>query len=708
MQFATLKIIDNIAVIFLDKENSSTNTISPDMLEGFQDLFNTVKEDSDIKGVVLKSSKKDFIVGADIEWFQNIESKETVRNLATQGHNLLNEIENFPKPVVAAIDGACMGGGLEIAMACHARVITRYNTILSLPEVRLGLLPGLGGTQRLPRLIGLQKSLDMLLTGKNIYPPQAIKYGLADKIVEQNNLLQSSIYLCKEIAAGTFKKNKIKKSILNRLLDNTGVGRNIVFKKAGEMVYRQTLGNYPAPAKIIESVKTGLNKGMKAGIESEINNFSELVLTEESKQLVNLFLGMNKLKKNPLKDQAKELKNIWIAGAGLMGGGIAEISIPKEYRVTVKDIKEESLQKLKKDIWKKYEKGKAQKKFPPSIAEKEFNRLTTSIDFSGAEHADIVIEAVFEDLKIKQQLLSEFESKTPEHCIFASNTSALPIKDIAAHSKRKSQVIGMHYFSPVPKMPLLEIVVTEDTAEWVTASVLELGVRQSKVCIVVKDGPGFYTTRILAPYFNEALLLLEEGAGIPEVDKALRQFGFPVGPITLLDEVGLDVGAHVMGGALIEHYKLRPGAKPSALVKKLYDAGFHGRKNKKGFFQYDEKTGKKVRGKAYPGIYDIIGTSGDVTVSPEIIAERLSMVMVKEALMCLEEKVIEKPLDGDIGAVFGLGFPPFRGGPFRYLDILGNEAAVKKLESLSDTYGERFSVPDILKEQALKQKKWYD
>lgn len=698
----------DIAIAWLDQEGDDVNKISPDLMDNFTTGFESLKNDSSIKGVVVISRKKDFIVGADIEWFTTVSSVEEIRPVIEKGHVLLDSIESFPKPVVAAIHGACMGAGLEIAMACHSRVVAKdANTTLALPEVRLGLLPGLGGTQRLPRLIGLKDSMDLMLTGKNLYPAKAYRLGLADVLTEKDHLLNAAIVQVENIIKGKVKKRKSSKPLPEKLLESISPGRNFMYKKATEMVQRQTLGNYPAPFKILDCIKTGLEKGFKAGQKAEIEHFSHLITTNESKQLVNLFFGMTALKKNDMKDQARKIQNIWMVGGGFMGAGITEISIPKGYFVTVKDIKQETLSKLKKDLWGTLQKGVKRKQISTSEAERRFNKLSVMTSLEGVEHADIVIEAVFEDLKLKQKILADFESVTPEHCIFATNTSALPVSRIAEHSKRKDRVIGLHYFSPVPKMPLLEIVVTPETADWVRATGIELGVKQGKVCIVVNDGPGFYTTRILAPYFNEALLIIEEGAAIPDIDKAMKKFGYPVGPVTLLDEVGLDVGAHVMGGELIEHYKQRPGAKASDLVKKLYDAGFHGRKNKKGFYSYDSKTGKKVRGKVHPEIYQFIGGERRKSFDEGEIQERMAMVMVKEALMCLEDKIISNPRDGDIGAVFGLGFPPFRGGPFRYLDQLGNENALKLFDKLTEKHGDRFQAPEILKTKVKQGDEWY-
>jgi len=334
------------------------------------------------------------------------------------------------------------------------------------------------------------------------------------------------------------------------------------------------------------------------------------------------------------------------------------------------------------------------------------NKLHSDIEYTGFNKPDLIIEAVFEDINLKHNIIADLEKYIREDAIIATNTSALPIKAIAAVAKTPENVIGMHYFSPVPKMPLLEIIVHEKTADWVTATALDVGIKQGKTCIVVKDGPGFYTTRILAPFMNEALLLMQEGVDPLFLDKTMKSFGFPVGPITLIDEVGIDVGAHISSGDLATLFEKR-GAKSNDLLKRMEVKGFKGKKNKKGFLMYDEKTGKKVRGKINPDIKEFFPTKSNNITAKEI-QQRMAMMMVNEAVLCLEEGIIEKPLDGDIGAIFGLGFPPFRGGPFRYVDYEGFENILSLLKSLEEKHGARFKPAGLLEKYINENKKFYE
>ena len=695
-EFLTLEKQDNVGVLWMDLPGEEWNKITIDMVGQFDVVMKQIDDDPEIKAVVLISGKKGFMAGADIEEFLKFAPGEC-KAISIEGHKMFARIERSKKPYVAAIHGACMGGGTEISLACAGRVVSSHpSTMMALPEVKLGLLPGLGGTIRMPKLIGLQKALSIILTGKNVYGYPACKMGLADVVVDQPKLLEAAKKHALKIASGQFKR-KDKRSLIEKILEGNPITKNVIFNKAKQTVMRSTYGNYPAPLKILETIKAHQGKKLEEAYEIETTNFDDLLQTNESFQLIHLFFAMNAKKKNPLKDKVRKVETLAVLGAGLMGEGIAEVSAPKGMNVLLKDLYAESLSKAKKNIWGNLSKKVKQKSINKAGAEALINKVHTSTDFTGFNKADMVIEAVFEDISIKHQVIKETESQIPDGAIFASNTSALPITKIAEASMRPEQVIGMHYFSPVQKMHLLEIIITEKTADWVTASALDVGIRQGKTCIVVKDGPGFYTTRILSPFLNEALQLLEEGGDILLIDKAMKQFGFPVGPMTLIDEVGIDVGAHIAEGALGDFFEKR-GEKRSNKMRELADAGFKGRKSKKGFLQYDEK-GKKVRGKVNEEIYSFFGSSSRKEINPQIIQDRMSLMMINEAAMCLQEGIIESPLDGDIGAIFGLGFAPFTGGPFRYMDKVGLDSILSKFEKYKNL-GDRFKPAKILTDNA--------
>ncbi len=702
--FVDVEKRDGVAIVWLDQAGEKINKISVDLLDDFRRLLDDLEQDSSIRAAVMISRKKDtFIAGADIEKFLEMTEPGQAEKLSREGNALLSRMAASRKPIVAAIHGAALGGGLEVALACHARVLTDDpKTVLGLPEVQLGLLPGGGGTQRLPRLVGLQKGLDLLLTGKNVFPYPAKKMGLADLVVHPSGLLETACRYALDLASGKPRRPR-KRSLLEKLLEGNPLGRGLVFRKARQMVMRQTRGNYPAPLKILECVQTGMSRGMEAGLATESKNFDFLMRTPECRQLIHLFFAITGAKKNPLADKARSVQRIGVLGAGLMGGGIADVSAAKGYEVFLKDVDREGLARAQKAIWSGLSQRVSKRAMTPFQRDQVFSRVHPATDYESLRTADIVIEAVFEDLEVKRRVVQETEAVVPPHCIFATNTSSLPITAIAEASRRPEQVIGMHYFSPVPKMPLLELIVTEKTADWVRATAIDVGIRQGKTPIVVADGPGFYTTRILAPMLNEAILLLEEGARVEAVDKAMRDFGFPVGPITLMDEVGIDVGAHVTD--VLSPMFVRRGHQPKNKARELVEAGYKGRKNRKGFYLYEEGKGKKKA--VNEAVYAHFGGSSRRDVPAREIQERLSLTMMNEAFVCLEEGILETPKDGDLGAILGLGFPPFLGGPFRHADALGAPKVLEMMAHWESKQGKRFQAAGILRDMAAKGERFY-
>ncbi|HET8865869.1 MAG TPA: 3-hydroxyacyl-CoA dehydrogenase NAD-binding domain-containing protein, partial [Gracilimonas sp.] len=411
----------------------------------------------------------------------------------------------------------------------------------------------------------------------------------------------------------------------------------------------------------------------------------------ESRNLVNLFFGMNASKKVPNPDLVKPVKKLAVLGAGLMGSGIAEVSMDKgDYNVLLKDQTIDQAAQGEKEIWKSLNE-KAEKRIISEFErDKMASKVTGVASYDGFKAVDLVIEAVFEDLDLKRTIVKEVESATEEHCIFASNTSSLPITEIAKGAKRPENIIGMHYFSPVQKMPLLEIITTDQTADWVTQTAFQVGVNQGKNVIVVKDGPGFYTTRILAPYMNEALKLLEEGASIEFLDKIMKDWGFPVGPMALFDEVGIDVGAHV--AETMSAMFAKRGVDTTNRAQELLDTGYKGRKNKRGMYKYSSGKKKEVNTE----IYEHFGSQNRSNPDKETAQMRMALTMINEAAWCLEEGILKSPEDGDLGAILGLGFPPFLGGPFRYIDQIGADKVVEKLRKFEDEFGHRFKAAQIL------------
>jgi len=692
---------DGLAVITIDVPGESQNVLKMEFIEELEPVIDQVKSDSSIKGLIIRSGKAgSFIAGADITMFGKANTAEDAEKLSTDGHRIFNKIENLNKPVVAAIHGTCLGGGVELSLACSGRVASDSpKTRLGLPEVQLGVLPGGGGTQRLPRLVGIAPSLDMMLTGKQLFPKQAKKLGLVDEVVPEANLMKAAKKRVSDLRKGKEKKTPVSsyftmKGIQKLVLESNPIGRNIIFDQARKTVEKKTKGNYPAPKKIIECVEKGMSQGMEAGLAIEARNFGQLVVSPEAKALISVFFATTELKKDNGVDsdaEAVELNKIGVLGGGLMGSGIAYVSVDKaKKKVRVKDVQKEGVNGALNYSWKIISKKMKKRIVSPSDARRTMSYLTGTTDYSGFKDTDMVIEAVFEDLDLKHQMVRDVEEHCSDNTIFATNTSSIPITKIADGAKKPEKVVGLHYFSPVEKMPLVEIIATNKTEDWVIATCVALAKQQGKTPIVVNDGAGFYVNRILAPYINEAGILLNEGVAIEKLDKAMVQAGFPVGPITLLDEVGIDVATKV--APILEDAFGDRMSTPKAF-EKLKDDDRKGKKNKRGFYKYDGKSkGKEVD----ESVYSVLGISPDKHVDGKEIAERGLLLMANEAARCLDEGIIRSARDGDIGAIFGIGFPPFHGGPFRYMDSLGIETVVERLEHYQKLHGDRYKPADIL------------
>ena len=692
---------DGLAVITIDVPGESQNVLKMEFIEELEPVIDQVKSDSSIKGLIIRSGKAgSFIAGADITMFGKANTAEDAEKLSTDGHRIFNKIENLNKPVVAAIHGTCLGGGVELSLACSGRVASDSpKTRLGLPEVQLGVLPGGGGTQRLPRLVGIAPSLDMMLTGKQLFPKQAKKLGLVDEVVPEANLMKAAKKRVSDLRKGKEKKTPVSsyftmKGIQKLVLESNPIGRNIIFDQARKTVEKKTKGNYPAPKKIIECVEKGMSQGMEAGLAIEARNFGQLVVSPEAKALISVFFATTELKKDNGVDsdaEAVELNKIGVLGGGLMGSGIAYVSVDKaKKKVRVKDVQKEGVNGALNYSWKIISKKMKKRIVSPSDARRTMSYLTGTTDYSGFKDTDMVIEAVFEDLDLKHQMVRDVEEHCSDNTIFATNTSSIPITKIADGAKKPEKVVGLHYFSPVEKMPLVEIIATNKTEDWVIATCVALAKQQGKTPIVVNDGAGFYVNRILAPYINEAGILLNEGVAIEKLDKAMVQAGFPVGPITLLDEVGVDVATKV--APILEDAFGDRMSTPKAF-EKLKDDDRKGKKNKRGFYKYDGKSkGKEVD----ESVYSVLGISPDKHVDGKEIAERGLLLMANEAARCLDEGIIRSARDGDIGAIFGIGFPPFHGGPFRYMDSLGIETVVERLEHYQKLHGDRYKPADIL------------
>jgi len=719
---------DGVAVVFMDVPGEAVNTLRQNFQEEFTALAARIESDPQIKAVVFTSGKPDsFLVGADVEMLSKVKTATEATAMSRGGQEALGKLEELGrrKPIVAAIHGPALGGGLELALACNYRIATDdRKTVLGLPEVQLGLLPGAGGTQRLPALIGIAQALDLILAGKSVRASKARKLGLVDEVVPRPILLEVAKRRAAELALGTLRPDRARidfkgglPKILRGLadaevlqamaLEENPIGRRILFQQARKALLAKTRGQYPAPEKALEVIRTGIEQGREAGLRAEAEKFGELVVSDVSRRLVEIFFATTALKKDPGVDeagvQAIKVRKIGMLGAGLMGAGIAYVTADAAgVPVRLKDKDDAGLLRGLQQIGGLFDERVKRRRLLRRERDEKMALVTGTTDYSGMKSAEVIVEAVFEDLKLKQRTLKEVEAEAPGS-IFASNTSSIPIGSIAAAAAHPDKVIGMHFFSPVNKMPLLEIIRAPKTSPETVATVVALGKKMGKTVIVVNDGVGFYTSRILAPYMNEAAYLLIEGAAIEDVDRALVDFGFPVGPFQLLDEVGIDVGAKV---AHIMHDAFGARMTAPAGFEKVAESGRSGRKSKKGFYLYGEEkgSGKQVD----RSIYDLLpGGQKRKEISASEAAERCVLQMVNEAAHCLGERILRSARDGDIGAIFGLGFPPFRGGPFRYADSLSAATVVERLRRYQDQHGARFAPAPLLLEMAKSSAKFY-
>ncbi|RBP50777.1 short chain enoyl-CoA hydratase /3-hydroxyacyl-CoA dehydrogenase [Arenicella xantha] len=703
MSVFNLEKQNDIAIITMNDVTQPQNVLNRAIQTDYEAVFSQLELDTTVQGLIFKSAKPGcFLAGADISMLQGIDSVAQAAESSELLHAMFQRIVDLPFTTVAAIDGVCLGGGLELALAFDYRVASDSKaTKIGVPEVQLGILPGGGGTQRLPRLIDLPTALDLLLTGKQLNAKRALNAGLVDSVVPAA--------LLERVAADYVAKRKPrrKQGVINKLM-KIGPMRSYVISKARAQALKMTKGHYPAPLKILDVVNRGLGTSLAKGLKIEAQGFAELLMTPVSNQLVNIFFATTELKKDSGVDSAetaRDIDHVGVLGAGLMGAGISYVSVAKaNHTVRLKDISDDGLAKGISYVGKILDKAVSRRRMKPLDRQATMAKLTGTTDYRGFKNSDVVIEAVFESLELKQKMVADIESLAAnKETIFATNTSAIPIDAVAAKAKFPERVVGMHYFSPVEKMPLLEVIKGSKTADWVTATAVELGKQQGKTVIVVNDGPGFYTTRVLVPYNMEAVRLVLEGVSIEEVDAALEDFGMPVGPIKLMDEVGIDVGAHIvttLNQAFGNRVPLIDG------VERVLNDDRQGRKNGRGFYDYSESSkGKRVD----ETIYQVMQVSnhGRTELSRKDIAERIMLTMLNEAAYCLGEGILRSPRDGDIGAIFGLGFPPFLGGPFRYMDSIGAATIVEKLSALQTEFGKRYTPAPVLLKHAKEGTSFY-
>ncbi|MEO5968700.1 MAG: 3-hydroxyacyl-CoA dehydrogenase NAD-binding domain-containing protein [Bdellovibrionia bacterium] len=717
-----------IWTLTFDMQGEKVNKLSKKIASEVDALLpqlETLGAERKIDALILISGKPgNFIAGADIEMIRATKTSKEAEELSREGQKLMNRWEDLPFPTVAGIHGAALGGGFEFALACSAIVMSDHPSAkIGLPEVMLGLVPGSGGTIRLPRKAGLATALDMILTGRNFSGDKALKLGLIEGYLPKENFEESVLrWTQTQLSALKSQKRIAKEPKLGGMggpaggfLEKNILMRSLIFKKARDGVLSKTHGHYPAPLEaldVIQSTGGGYGdrlrgKARTQALAKEATAFGKLAATEVSKNLIRLFFlteGVKKSQGLPNGRTVKErpVNTAGVLGAGVMGGGIAQLFADKGIQARMKDLNSEALSLGIQSAAKIFQKQVQRKKITKRQYLQKLNYIAPVLDYSGFHHLDLVVEAIVENIDVKKKVFTELENQIKPDCIVASNTSSLSVSKMQTSLQKPERFVGMHFFNPVSKMPLVEVIRGEKTSDESVSAVFQLCKKLGKTPIVVKDAPGFLVNRLLMTYLNEAVYLAVEGVPIPELDKVLVNFGMPMGPMELIDEVGVDVGEKV---SHILHDAFGARMEPAPENSRISASGRLGKKTGKGLYEYEGPQKTKVFN---PQIYEILGIKeAPHKLAEEEILERCILPMINEASRCLEEGIVSSPEEVDLGMIMGTGFPPFRGGLLRYADSLGAGTLVNRLKHYETKFGERFRPSKSLVARAENEQKFY-
>ena len=682
MSNIVLEINQNVARIIFDLENEKVNKLSFEILKEFDEKLNIIKDDSSIKALVIDSAKKDiFIAGADIKEIEKLKDEKEVYDSLMEVHQIFNKLENLTIPTIAYINGACMGGGLELALACKYRVITTNpKTKLAFPEIKLGIFPGFAGTIRAPKIIGLVAALDLILTGKTIDAKKAYKLNLADIIFDDAQ---------KEFMLDDFIKKAIYGTIEKRIdfnLLNYAPLNEIVFNKTLKGLLNKVNKDFQAPFIALEVIRATINKEFEDSIKVEAREFAKLAITKESKNMIKLFFLFEKLNKNFEKTQ-NPISNAVVLGNGVMGKGIIWLfsKYLNDVRIKIRDISHAN--EIIKDVSKIYDYLIKSRKMTKNEVDFKLNKISYTDKFNGFKNFDFIIEAIIEDEETKKDTYKQIENIVNENAIIATNTSSISIEKLASEIKNKENFLGVHFFNPVNLMPLVEVIPSSNTSKETINKVFELLIKAGKTPILVGDCAGFIVNRILLPYLNEAAFILEEGSKIEKIDSLIKDFGMPMGPFTLADTVGIDIGYKV-ARILNEAYGSRMPI--ASIIEKMNDAKFLGLKTKAGFYEYDGKD-KYVN----THVTSMIQNNTKIFEDEQIV-QRCIYIMINEASRCLEENIVSDASIIDFAMITGTGFPAYKGGLLSYANEIGLKNILESLRTFEKEYGSRFTPSNLL------------
>ncbi|HKI03041.1 MAG TPA: 3-hydroxyacyl-CoA dehydrogenase NAD-binding domain-containing protein [Thermoanaerobaculia bacterium] len=689
---------DRLATLTFDSPDRKVNVFTRAAFQELEQVIEEAASRQDIGCLILLSGKPgSFIAGADVEEIARVTDPVEAEAGSRMGHRLFSAWAALPFPTVAAIRGVCLGGGLEISLASTYRAASdRADTRMGLPEVRLGILPGWGGSTRLPPLIGIAEALDLILTGKTVAGRKALKLGLIDALLPDARFLDNlrDFSLAK---IGQRRRDEGGTDLKELLLEKNPVGRKILFDQARKKTLETTRGHYPAPLRAIEVVRVGIEDGAKAGFDAEARAVAELATSKTAKNLIHVFRLTEEAKKETGLPGAegRPVRAAAVLGAGVMGGGIAHlVAAEADLPVRMKDVREEALASGMKHAAGLFNKQVERRRLTAPEARRKVGLIHPTLDYSGFRPVDLVIEAIVENMGVKQEVMAETARHVAADAILASNTSSLSVAGIGSKTPNPGRVVGMHFFNPVHKMPLVEVIAAEGSDPAAVNTVFAFTRKLGKTPVLVKDAPGFLVNRLLMFYSTEALWLLDEGYRIEDLDRAMLDWGMPVGPITLQDEVGIDVAtkvAHILHDAFAERLPV------PEWLDRVPESGRLGTKNGKGFYRYEGRERKEPD----PAVYTLLGLQPRVDdPDPGVIADRMVLPMVNEAARCLEERVVRSAGEVDLSLIFGTGFPPFRGGLCRWADQEGLPRVVATLERLESSVGGRFRPSDALRATA--------
>ena len=699
---------DGVAWLIFDRPDSRVNILTTPVMMRLDALLTELEQAAEAgraKALVVTSGKPGtFIVGADLDEIVAITDPEEGTAKSREGQRIFRRVELLPIPTIAAIDGTCLGGGAELALACAYRLATdRPETQIGFPEVRLGILPGFGGTVRLPRLVGLAAATRLILTGKPINARQAERIGLVDEVVPAP-LLEERVrrFTWERIDRGP-RIRRPRRPFLARLAESAAPGRALILWQARRQVLRETRGHYPAPLQALATLRETITVPLDQAFDREAAALGRLIVTPVCKNLIHVFRLTEGAKKAAPAAEPREVERLGVLGAGTMGGEIAQLAAYRGLSVRLKDIQSEAIARGLRRARELFDHAVRRGRIDHRQASLAMARIAPTLDYSGFGSVDLVVEAVVERMEVKQQVLREVEERVRPDTVLTSNTSSLSITMMQHALARPENFCGMHFFHPVHRMPLVEIVRGAATTDETVATVFALALRLGKTPLVVNDGPGFLVNRLLAPYLNEAGWLLAEGASIEAIDRALRDFGMPMGPLRLLDEVGLDIARHV-SEILYEAFGDR--MRPAPPLVALGSTGRLGKKGGRGFYRYED--GKEVG--PDPAIYAELGEAVPAErreLPASLIVERAMLVMINEAVRAIEDGIVGGAAEVDLGLITGIGFPPFRGGLLRYADTIGTATVLERLEAFERELGPRFHPSPLLREWAAAGRGFY-